>query len=56
MVALDESGLTLTPERCQEHAKACREMARAKNDGAERKFLEDIAAAWEDLCEELQGR
>ena len=44
---------SLTPERCREHAKACREMARTEQDRDTRKRLEDIAASWEHLCEEL---
>jgi hypothetical protein len=43
----------LTPERCREHAEACRNMARAERNKATRKNLEDIAAAWEQLCDEL---
>jgi hypothetical protein len=52
----EPSGLSLTPERCQDHAKAARDMARAESDQGKRKQLDDIAAAWEDLCEELRGR
>ena len=53
----DETSATkMTPERCREHAKACRAMARAEPEQSKRKALEDIASAWEDLCEELEGR
>lgn len=48
--------VSLTPARCQDNAKTCRDMARAERDQSKRKQLEDIAAAWEDLCEELTGR
>ena len=56
MAAPDQDGLNLTPAKCLEHAKACRDMARSETDRDKRKQLEDIAAAWEDLCEELKGR
>jgi len=46
----------LTPERCRENAKACRDMARAERDQSKRKQLEDMAAMWDDLCEETAGR
>ena len=52
----DRNGLSLTPARCRENAKICRDMARAERDQDKRKQLEDIAAMWEDLCEELAGR
>ena len=52
----ESDGLNLTPARCQEHPKACRDMARTEKDFDKRKRLEDIATMWEDLCEELQGR
>ena len=45
---------SLTPEQCTEHAKACRDMARKETDLEVRKRLEDVAAAWEHLCEELE--
>jgi len=47
----------ITPEWCRSNAKAMRAMARStEHDLETRKKLEDIAAAWEDLCEELEGR
>jgi hypothetical protein len=44
---------TLTQERCREHASACRDMARRETNPDARKRLENLAAAWEHLCEEL---
>jgi hypothetical protein len=43
----------LTVEQCQEHAKACRNLARKEADQHTRKGLEDLAASWEQLCEEM---
>ena len=44
---------SLTLEECQAHAKACREMARRDTNPKTRKRLEDLAASWEHLCEEI---
>ena len=44
---------SLSIEQCQEHAKACREMARRETDPQTRKRLEDLASSWEELCEEI---
>jgi hypothetical protein len=52
----EPNGLSLTPKRCVENARACRDMARAEHSQSKRKQLEDMAAMWEDLCEELKGR
>ena len=43
----------LTVEQCQEHAKACRDLARGEPNQQTRKGLEDLAASWEQLCEEM---
>jgi hypothetical protein len=43
----------LTPEKCREHAKACRDMARRERNPDTRKRLEDLAASWEQLCDEI---
>jgi hypothetical protein len=42
-----------TLERCRDHAKACREMARTATPG-QRKQLENIAALWEQFCVEFE--
>jgi hypothetical protein len=52
----EPSGLRLTPERCREYAKGCRDAARTEHVFDKRKGLEDMAAMWEDLSEELTGR
>ena len=44
---------SLTIEQCQEHAKACRDMARKEPNLQTRKSLEDLAASWEQLCGEM---
>ena len=44
----------MTPESCRERAKECREMGRSERDPQNRKGFEDLAAAWEHLCEELE--
>jgi hypothetical protein len=44
---------TLTPDECQLHAKACRDMARTETNPETRKRLEDVATAWEQICEQL---
>jgi hypothetical protein len=54
MTAFGMPESTLTPEQCTEHAQACRDMARKETDPEVRKRLEDVAAAWEHLCEELE--
>ena len=43
----------ITPEMCRQRAKQCRDIARSQHN-QQRKELEDIAAAWEQLCEELE--
>jgi hypothetical protein len=45
---------TLSVEKCQEHAKSCREMARRETNPHTRKGLEDLAAQWEHLCGEIE--
>lgn len=55
------SASTLTVDQCQEHAKQCRAMARREANPETKKRLDDLAAQWEQLCEELtelhlQGR
>ena len=44
---------TLTSEQCREHMMACRDMARRETNAETRKRLEDLAASWEQLCEEI---
>jgi hypothetical protein len=44
----------ITPEKCRERAKQLRDMARTENRPENRKQFEDIAAAWAQLCEELE--
>ncbi len=44
---------TLTLDQCRQHAKHCRDMARRETNPATKKSLEDLAASWEQLCEEL---
>jgi hypothetical protein len=44
----------LTSEKCRQRAKECREMGRVHTDPIKRKEFEDLAAAWEQLCEELE--
>ena len=44
---------TLTPDECQLHAKACRDRARTETNPETRKRLEDVATAWEQICEQL---
>jgi hypothetical protein len=56
MVKQTDDDQSLTPERCQEHAQVCRDMASRERQAGNRKHLENIAAAWEDLCEELKKR
>jgi hypothetical protein len=43
---------TLTGAQCREHAQACRDMASREANPETRKRLEDLAASWEQLCEE----
>jgi len=43
----------LSLEQCQEHAKACRDLARRETNPQTRKKLEDLASSWEELCEEI---
>ena len=45
---------TLSAEKCQEQAQACREMARKETNPQTRKSLEDLAASWEQLCEDIE--
>jgi|tagenome__1003787_1003787.scaffolds.fasta_scaffold19067475_1 hypothetical protein len=45
--------VALTPEACRARAQMCRDMARQHSDPQKRKEFEDIASAWEQLCEEL---
>jgi hypothetical protein len=43
----------ITAEKCRERAQICRDMARAQFNPQTRKQFEDLAAAWEQICEEL---
>lgn len=45
--------IRLTPDNCREHAARCRDMARTAQNPEHRKSLEDVAASWDQLCEEL---
>jgi hypothetical protein len=45
----------LTPERCREHERTARELARSTRNLEQRKRLDDIAAMWEQLCEQLEA-
>jgi hypothetical protein len=47
---------TLSAEECREHAKACRELAGKESNLSTRKFLDELAATWEQLCEEIGKR
>ena len=47
------SEIPLPRELCQQHAKKCRAMARGESNPKTRKSPEDLAASWEQLCEEL---
>jgi hypothetical protein len=44
---------TLTPALCRERAKACRELGSKQADPQKRKEFEDLALAWEQLCDEI---
>jgi hypothetical protein len=46
----------LTAARCRENAEGCRAMARAEADQSRRKILEDLAAMWEQIREELEAK
>ena len=43
----------LTPEKCSQHAKSVRDMARRESNPETKKKLDDLAASWEQLCEEI---
>jgi hypothetical protein len=45
---------SLSVEKCQAHAKSCREMARKETNPQTRKSLEDLAIQWEKLCGEIE--
>jgi hypothetical protein len=49
-------GSELTPAICRDNAKACRDLARRNSDPHQRKSLEEIAKAWDDLALELAKR
>jgi hypothetical protein len=44
----------MTPETCRARAKECRDMGRKERNPQNAKSFEDLAAAWEQLCEELE--
>jgi hypothetical protein len=43
----------LTVTECQVNAQACRDMARRETHPETRMKLENLAASWDQLCEEL---
>jgi hypothetical protein len=45
---------SLTSEQCRQRAKECRELGRAHHDAVKRKEFDDLASAWEQLCEEIE--
>jgi hypothetical protein len=45
---------TLASEQCERHAQECRDMARRESNPDTKKKLDDLAAEWEHLCEELK--
>lgn len=45
---------TLSRVHCRDQAKACRIMASGERDPNKRVHLENLAASWEQICEELE--
>jgi hypothetical protein len=53
IVAMEDA--EFTPDRCRQHAEACREMARRETHAASAKSFEELAATWEQLALSLLG-
>ena len=51
-----DSKPALTSTICLDNAKACREMARNNSNSDQRRTLEEIAKAWDQLARDLAGR
>ena len=55
-MANGRAGSELTAAVCRENAKTCRDLASRNSDPRQRKSLEEIAKAWDDLALELAKR